>query len=161
TFTVQGTKGGTDTITATALGLTQTISVTVSAQSFTFTAPTSGAKVNLGVSQAVTVNWLSNGTPVAAGTQVTFSASRGTLSSTTAVTDASGNASVSISSTGAGPAIIDATGTGVSAQVSLDFVATTPTQIAVQAGPAAVAVQGQSTVSALVRDANNNLVEGA
>jgi adhesin/invasin len=31
----------------------------------------------------------------------------------------------------------------------------------VQAGPASVAVQGQSTISALVRDANNNLVQGA
>src|SRR5262249_2322768 len=36
-----------------------------------------------------------------------------------------------------------------------------PSQIAVQAGPASVSVQGQSTITALVRDAANNLVQGA
>jgi len=160
-FTITGTNGGTDTITATALGLTQTISVAVSTQSFNITAPADGTKVNLGSSQTVTVTWLNNGTPVA-GQPVTFAASRGTLTPSTPVTtDGSGHASVSISSTSAGPAIVQASATGVSAQITVDFLAITPTQVAVQAGPAAISVQGQSTISALVRDASNNLVEGA
>jgi hypothetical protein len=161
TFTVKGVNGGTDTITAAALGLTQTISVIVTTQSFNFTAPTDGTKVNLGTSQMVTVTWLNNGAPVV-NQPVTFAATRGILAPTTPVmTDGTGKASVSISSTSAGPSIVEATGSGVSAQLNLDFIALTPSQISVQAGPAAVAVQGQSTISALVRDAANNLVEGA
>jgi len=160
-FTVTGTVGGNDTITATGLGLTQTASLVVSTQSFNITSPPDGTKVNLGTPQMVTVTWLNGGTPVV-GQPVTFAASRGALTPSTAVTtDATGKASVSISSTGAGPAIVQASATGVSAQLNLDFVALAPSQISVQAGPAAVAVQGQSTISALVRDAANNLVEGA
>jgi hypothetical protein len=161
TFTLKGTKGGTDTITASAQGITQTISVVVSTQSFNVTAPADGTKVDLGTPQIVTVTWLNNGIPVA-GQPVTFAATRGTLSpSTPVMTDPNGKASVSIISTGAGPSIVQATATGVSAQLNLDFVALVPSQVSVQAGPAAIAVQGQSTISALVRDAANNLVEGA
>ncbi|HME38598.1 MAG TPA: Ig-like domain-containing protein [Steroidobacteraceae bacterium] len=161
TFTLTGTKGGADTITATGLGLTQTISVAVSTQSFNITAPANNTNVNLGTAQMVTVTWLNNGAPVV-GQPVTFAATRGVLAPTTPVmTDANGHAVVSISSTGAGPSIVQATATGVTAEVDLDFVALVPSQISVQAGPAAVAVGGQSTISALVRDAANNLVEGA
>ena len=161
TFTVTAVNGGNDTITATTTGLQQQISLTVSTQSFNITAPANNTKVNLGVSQVVTVTWLNNAVPVV-GSAVTFAATRGTLVPTTAVlTDASGQASVSISSAGAGPAIISATGAGVTAQLTLDFVANNPSQISLQAGPATVGVQGQSTITALVRDAANNLVEGA
>jgi hypothetical protein len=161
TFTLTATNGGTDTITASALGQSQTATVAISTQSFNITAPASGTKVSLGTAQTVTVTWLNNGAPVA-GQPVTFAATRGTLTPTTPVTtDASGHASVSISSTGAGPSVVDASGTGVSAQLNLDFVADNPSQISVQAGPASVNVQGDSTITALVRDAANNLVEGA
>ena len=161
TFTVTGAAGGNDTITAVALGLTKTLALAVSSQSFNVTAPADNTKVFLGVSQTVTVTWLSNGAPVV-GQNVAFAATRGTLVPTTAVmTNASGQASVAISSTVAGPSIVQATAAGVSAQVNLDFVATTPSQISVQAGPASIAVQMPSTITALVRDAANNLVEGA
>jgi len=49
----------------------------------------------------------------------------------------------------------------VTTQVSLRFVAQLPSQISTQAGPASVPVQGSSTITATVRDVNNNLVEGA
>jgi len=161
TFTLAATNGGTDTITASALGQTQTATVDISTQSFNITAPANGTNVSLGASQTVTVTWLNNGAPVA-GQPVTFAATRGTLTPATPVTtDASGHASVSITSVGAGPAVVDASGTGVSAQLSLDFVADNPSQISLQAGPASVNVQGSSTITALVRDASNNLVEGA
>jgi hypothetical protein len=161
TFTLTAMVGGTDTVTATALGLTQQKAVDVSTQSFGISSPADGTKVNLGVAQVVTVTWLNGGAPVV-NAPVTFAATRGTLVPATPVnTDANGNASVSISSNGAGPSIISASGSGVTSQISLDFVATTPSQIAVQAGPATVAVGGSSTISATVRDAANNLVEGA
>jgi hypothetical protein len=160
-FTLTAANGGTDTITATALGQTQTAAVNISTQSFNITAPASGTQVSLGASQTVTVTWLNNGAPVV-GQPVTFAATRGTLAPTTPVTtDASGHASVSISSLGAGPAVIDASGTNVSAQLNINFVADNPSQISLQAGPASVNVQGNSTITALVRDAANNLVQGA
>jgi hypothetical protein len=160
-FTVKGSVGGTDTITATALGLTQKLSIAVSTQSFNITAPAAGTKVSLGATQAVTLTWINNGAPVA-NQPVTFATTRGTLVPATPVTtDANGVATVSISSTTSGPSIVQATGSGVSAQLNIDFVAMNPSQISVQAGPTAVAIQGQSTITALVRDAANNLVEGA
>ena len=160
-FTLAATVGGTDTVTASALGLTQQKTVDVSTQSFTISAPANGTKVALGASQNVTATWVNNGTPVA-NAALTFAATRGTLVPNTPVmTDVNGNATEAISATSAGPSIVSATGTGVTAQVTIDFQANAPTQIATQAGPSSVAVGGQSTISAIVRDAANNLVEGA
>jgi len=161
TFTVKGVNGGTDSITASALGLSQSISVAVSTQSFNITAPADGTKVGLGVNQPVTVTWMNNNVAVA-GQPVTFSTTRGTVSQTTAInTDANGQATVNATSTSSGPAIIQATASGVTAQLNLDFIAQTPSQVSFQAQPTTVAVQGQSTLIAQVRDSHNNLVEGA
>jgi hypothetical protein len=160
TFTLTATKGGADTITATSLGLTATQALTVSSQTFAFTAPANNTQVPLSTNTSLVVNWTNNGAPVAAGSQVTFSSTRGTLSAGTATTDAQGNATVMISSNTAGPGVVSATATGVSAQVTVDFIATTPTSLALQAAPSTVATQGQSTLTATVRDASNNLVEG-
>lgn len=161
TFSVKGTNGGTDTITAAALGLSQSISMAVSTQSFNITAPADGTNVALGANQPVTVTWTDNNLPLA-NKPVTFSTTRGTVSQTTAVnTDANGQASVTASSTSSGPAIIQATASGVTATLNLNYVAQNPSQVSFQAAPAAVAVQGQSTLTAQVRDANNNLVQGA
>jgi hypothetical protein len=160
-FTMAATVGGTDTITASALGLQQQVSVSISTQSFNFSAPADGTQVTIGTSQNVTVTWLNNNAPVV-GQQITFSATRGTLSPTTPVTtDANGQATVAVSSTGAGPSVVNANATGVSAQLNLNFVANNPSQISVQAGPASVGIQGLSTITAVVRDAANNLVQGA
>ena len=160
-FTLLATAGGTDTVTASALGLQKQVSVVVSTQSFNITAPADGTLITLGASQNVTVTWLNNNAPVA-GQPVTFSATRGTLSQTTPInTDANGQATVSISSLGAGPSVVNVSGAGVTAQLNLNFVANNPSQISVQAGPASVGVQAQSTITAVVRDAANNLVEGA
>jgi hypothetical protein len=160
TFTLTAVNGGTDTLTAGALGLQSTQSVAVSTQNFAFTSPAAAnAPVNIGTTSTVTVVWTAAGVPQT-GQTVTFSATRGTLSATTATINASGAASVTISSTTAGPSVISATGAGVTAEASIEFIATTPTAVAVQASPATIAPQGQSTITATVRDANDNLVEG-
>jgi len=159
TFTMTAVNGGTDTITGTALGLQATQSVVVSSQNFAFTAPTANALVNIGTVTTLTVAWTANGV-AQSGQTVNFSATRGTLSSSSATTDAMGNASVTLTSTTAGPSVISATGNGVTAQATLDFIATAPTAVAVQAGPSTIVTQGQSTITATVRDANNNLVQG-
>jgi hypothetical protein len=160
---------GSDTVTATALGLTATTTTNVSGQSFTITAPVSGSTVPLNTFAPVTVAWTSNGAAVA-NQPVSFSTTRGTivdatthvaLSPATVNTDANGHANVAVMSTLAGPAIIAASGTSVTAQVPITFTATTPSQVSVQSNPATVAIGGQSTISAVVRDAQNNLVQGA
>ena len=159
TFTVTAAVGGADTLTVTGLGLTATEAVTVSTQSFAFTAPAANVNVNIGVVQPVTVVWTNNGAPVA-GQTVDFAVTRGTLSAATAITDASGKASVSVSSTTSGPSVITASSTGVSTQVGIEFIATNPTAIDVQASPSTISVSAQSTITAVVRDPSNNLVEG-
>lgn len=159
TFTVTAAKGGADTLTATALGLTSSQAITVSTQSFAISAPAANTMVDLGVVQPVTVTWTNNGTPVV-GQTVSFAATRGTLSAATAVTDATGKASVTISSTASGPSVITASGTGVSTQTDIDFIATTAASIDVQASPSTININAQSTITAIVRDAVDNLVEG-
>jgi Bacterial Ig-like domain (group 1) len=164
-------NNGVDKVSASALGLIASQTVTVSSQNFSITTPaTSPANVNLNTPQNIAVTWLNNGAPVANGTMVTFSSTRGTLSATSAaigaaygsppVAGTAGVAGVSISSTTSGPAVVTASATGVSAQTTIDFIATTASQISVQAAPASIATQGQSTITATVRDAQNNPVQG-
>jgi hypothetical protein len=163
TFTVTAANSGNDTVTATALGLSATAALSVSSQKFSFTSPASATSVALNTPQAVTLVWTNNGTPVA-NQQVSFSTTRGTFTggavTTTATTDGTGTATVSLSSSTAGPALVTATAPQVSAQLSLQFVATTPARVDVQASPASVVTSGQSTITAIVWDANNNLVQG-
>jgi hypothetical protein len=163
TFSLTGTVAGSDTLTATALGQTATTTVVVSNQSFAFTAPTANALIALTVDQTVTVVWSTGGVPQA-GKVITFSTTRGTFvgatTTTMATTDGTGTATVEISATNAGPAIITASATGVSAQQAVTFVSVNPSTINLQASPATVPTLGQSTITATVRDAANNLVEG-
>ena len=163
TFSLTGTVAGSDTLTATALGQTATTSVSVSNQSFAFTAPSANALIALTVSQTVTVVWLTGGVPQT-GKVITFSTTRGTFNGATttamATTDGTGTATVTIAAATAGPAIITASASGVSAQQMVDFVSVNPAAINLQASPATVATQGQSTVTATVRDASDNLVQG-
>jgi Bacterial Ig-like domain (group 1) len=162
-FTMTAGAGANDTLTATSLGLTAQEAITISNQLFSFSVPATGTNIPIGTSQAVTVTWTAGGTPQV-GKTVTFSTTRGIFGgvagevSTTAVTDATGTATVNISSTSAGPAVITATGTGVTAQDTVNFVATAPTQLVLQASPDTVPTEGQSTISATLTDANGNLV---
>jgi hypothetical protein len=159
TFHVTAATAGNDTVSVATLGLSAQQAVSVSGQSFVFATPADGSSINLGTAQALTVHWTSSGA-AQVGQAVNFAATRGTLSAANAVTDASGNATVTIQSTTSGPSVVSASASGVQASLNLDFKATNPTAIEVQASPATIPVQGQSTVSAIVRDPANNLVEG-
>ncbi|MDP9064454.1 MAG: Ig-like domain-containing protein, partial [Pseudomonadota bacterium] len=158
-FQLTAANSGADTLTATGLGIQALQSVGVSNQSFAISSPAANAHINLGVSQPVVITWTSAGVPVA-NQPVAVSATRGTLSAASVTTNAQGQATVNISSSTSGGSVISATGTGVSAQLVVDFIATTPSAIAVQASPSTVNTGGKSTVTAVVRDAQNNLVEG-
>lgn len=159
-FQLTATVPGSDTLTASGLGLQAQQAVAISNQSFVFSAPANNVKIPIGGgATSVTVTWTSGGV-AQAGQTITFSATRGTLSALSAVTNASGQATVTISSTTSGPAIITASAAAVAAQLTVDFIATNPTTVALQASPATIPTQGQSTITAVVRDAQNNLVEG-
>ncbi|HEY6455132.1 MAG TPA: Ig-like domain-containing protein [Steroidobacteraceae bacterium] len=161
-FTLTPSVSGADVITVKALGLVFQQAVTVSGQSFGFSLPLANAQIPIGMAGSavpVTVRWLSGTTPQA-GKTITFAATRGTLSSASAVTAADGTATVTVFSTSAGPATISAADSTnvVSAQVLVDFVATTPNAISMQASPSSVGLGGSSTITATIRDAQNNLV---
>jgi hypothetical protein len=168
TVTYTATNAGNDTVTATALGLSASQAVSISSESFNFTVPSANADVALNAAQSLTVVWTNAGAPVA-GQTVTLTTTRGLFANgattTTATTNSTGTvgitaAPISISSTTAGPAVLTATGTGVSAQLQINFIATVPSQIDVQATPDTVQTAGQSTITAIVRDAQDNLVQG-
>jgi hypothetical protein len=169
-FTYTGTTGGNDTLTGSAstLNASNTTQLAVSATKLVFQSPAQNTNILFGTVQPVQVQYTQNGAPVANQT-VNFSATRGTINGTTssagtAVTNSSGVASVTIQSGGAGGAggsIIAAQITnGPSASESVQFVATTPSAISVQANPATIVPSGTSTITATVRDANDNLVAG-
>ncbi len=102
----------------------------------------------LGNVETVTLTWLSGGVPQQ-NKPVTFATTRGLLDpngtpaiSKPAVTDANGKASITISSTTSGPAKVTASGAGVNTELPLNFVATNPTKISVQASPSTIPTHG-------------------
>jgi hypothetical protein len=168
---VTGSVGGSDTITATAAGASKTQALTVSGAGFAFTTPAPSVDIPLNTATPVSIHWTNAGAPVI-GQTVTFSTSRGTLAGNPATTNGTGDTpGVSISSPFAGPATITASGPNntPSATLGVVFVATTASSIAVQAVPSTVQVttgvpsqtNNNSTISVVVRDAQNNLVKNA
>lgn len=179
TVSVVGTSGGTNTIVATGLGATASKDVSVQADSFIFTSfsngvdtvnPTSALVPDVLLSQtaSMTLTWLRSGAPVADGTVVNFTTTRGDLSSTTATT-VDGKVTTTLTSTNAGKSLVTFTGTDtvdskeveLSNQLEFEFVADTASRLIAQASPKSIAPNGQSsTISVVVRDADGNLVKG-
>lgn len=159
------TNVGTDTLTVAGLGTSGTASVVVSDVDFAFTAPAPAALLPVGaVLTPVTVRYRVAGVGVA-GQTVTFSSTRGNLSATTAVTDASGDATVNASSTTAGSVTVSAQLGTARTSLTAAFVATVPSVLVLQANPSAVlpnsagSTTNQSTLAAVVRDATGNPVQ--
>lgn len=165
-FTYTATRSGSDTLRISGAGLRQDTVVNVTAQDFVFASPAANTVVNVGATQTVTVQY-SGANP--AGQSVGFSISRGSVSVggnavSSAVLDASGKASVDIGSTNAGAATLTATLGSQSVNLPVVFTATTAASVVAQANPTALAPNSagstthQSTISAVVRDASNNVV---
>ena len=176
TFNFEATTGGSDTVTATALGASAATTVNVSNDTFTFCVPDGlggcaavnpgdpAVEISLGPPGGdVTVNWVSGG--AGQNGPITFATTRGTIngnvSSTATVNAAGGLATVTVQSTNAGPAIVTANNGTDTTQVAIEFVATTPSTIDVQASPFTVSPSEQSTITAKVRDPAGNLVKNA
>lgn len=159
TFTLNATVAN-STVTVSALGLTDAQDVSVSSDSFALTAPATGALLAINEPQTVTVRWFQGGAPVADGTVINFSATRGTLSAASAATT-DGIATVTIKSAQAGGSTITASSSALTmptATVGAQFVATQAVNLNVQADPAIIATNEFSDISAIVRDGANNLV---
>jgi len=156
---------GSDTVTFSGLGTSTSIGLIVSGEDFTFSSPAASTQVIVGQSQTLSVRYRQNGV-AQAGRTVNFAATIGTLSASSAVTDASGVATVNVSSTFAGSSTVSATLVGGTAQATLPlvFVATVPSNIVVQITPTAIApnsgtsTNNQALVTAKVTDANGNPV---
>ena len=167
TVTVTAVAAGNDTISVSAQGATSTHSLSISGDQFQITTPPVDQEINLGAAQTITARWQISGV-AQAGQTINFTSTRGTLSANTAVTNASGDATVTITSNNAGPATITAfVSGGPSTSKAVEFVATSAASIELQANPATIgsndgsqAVTQQSTITATVRDSNNNLVKG-
>lgn len=166
-FSYTPTTAGSDTISVTGLGAQATASVQVSAIDFSVLTPASNTLIAVGATgQTFTVRYLLASAGVA-GQTVNFSTTRGAVSAPSAVTNASGDASVTVTSNTAGPASLVAQISGVG-QVSLPvvFTAVTPSSVVVQANPSAVqpnsngSTSNQSAIQAVVRDTNGNAVAG-
>jgi hypothetical protein len=157
--TLTGTQFGEDVLSATSLGEIDTAELTVTQDQFSFITPASGTEIPLNTTTAVTVEWLVDGQPQA-GEMVSLFSTRGTLSQTNVPLDANGRASVQISSEDAGPAQLAAVNSNLTRiERGIEFVATEPTVLDLQASPFTVGVGEQSTIRATVKDASGNLVK--
>lgn len=161
-FQLTATQSGPDKLSANGLGLVSEIDLNVSSDEFIFVSPAAQTEVVLNTPQVITVSYSQAGVGVV-GETITFTTNRGTFTTTTTpMTGATGQASVTIQSTNAGPAVITATtSAGLSTQRTIEFIATNPAAIEVQASPFTVPVTENSTIVATVRDSANNLVKNA
>jgi len=159
-FTVTATTGGARTLTVAGMGLSTSLSVAVNSDTFSFISPaaTPVTETALNTPRQVTVRWLVNGAPIAVGSVVNFSTTRGTLSGVTP-TNAQGDAFATVTATNAGAAIVTASGGSSTAQVPLEFIATVPATINLQPSIFTLSPGQTSTITAVVRDAAGNLVK--
>lgn len=144
------------------LGLTTTHNIAVNSDIFGFTAPAAdNTEILIGAApQTMTVRWTSGGAAVV-GQTINFATTRGTLSAASALTNGSGDATVTLTANGsAGGATITATAAGgMSAQRTVEFVATTPVTLDLQSSVFTLAPGEQSVLTAVVRDGAGNLVK--
>jgi hypothetical protein len=160
--TVTDDKGIVDTITVSALdgSVSTDFILKVSANSIKFNAPARNAEIPLGTTyHDVEVELRENGSPVAAGKRVDFSITRGTLENTFGNTNASGIATVRVRADNAGGATITASTDNEEATLGIEFIAITPAAINLEAAPKRVSLEQTSTLTATVRDADQNLVK--
>ena len=154
-----GIVAGNDTLSATALDTTAMKSINISNDNFSILTPVENAEIPISTDQTVRLEWTLAGTPVV-GETINFSSTRGTLSSSSAVTDIAGQATVTINSNTAGPAVITATNANATmTTVTVEFTASVAADLSLQASPSTVAVGQQSEIVAVLRDPSGNFVK--
>jgi len=159
TFSVDGTTAAaTDKLTINGLGETASTEFSIASEVFNVKTPDKDAELGVNQDHTVTVHWADSGGPVV-GSTVNFNLSRGSFTAgSQAVTDANGDASVTIRSASAGLATVTASAGALQVDRRFRFVGTTPADIAVKSGSSEIATGGQTTITATVTDANGNPV---
>jgi hypothetical protein len=164
TVNYTASQSGTDVITATALNATSSLNIAVQQDQFSFTT-VPDSDIDLGTLASLTVTWSKDGAAFSGGA-ITFTTTRGTLTTSVTTSDANGNASVQIQSNNAGVAVVSAQGTDadgniVNTRETIEFIATDVDNIIVAASPNDIGPDGQkSTITAVLRDFDGNLVKG-
>ena len=162
-ITVAGAVAGSDTLTVSAMGASDAKVFNVSGDQLSYQDVPSEVLVN--ANATLKIKMVRNGV-VQVGQPIALTATRGTLSSTSPITDASGVATVTISSATAGLTSVIATGAGgLQATARLEFVSDSPAKVTLQSSPAVVGANVASTSTnssqliAVVRDAADNPVK--
>lgn len=163
-FELQPSVGGEYTITVEALGAIDSKTITVSPNAFNLSSTNTEVPVN--TKEAVTLAWTADGVPQS-GKIIHLSATRGKISVDgveveQVTTDTNGNASFDIESSTAGGTVITATDntTYLSTSLAMEYIATDPHYLNIQADPSIIAALGSSSILAQVRDINDNPVKG-
>jgi len=159
-------SGGTASLTATAFDgastLRTTLDVAISSDDFTFTSPANGSELDIGAPSTLSVSWERDGTPVPDGSTINFSTTRGTLiPADGAATTSGGVATIDIASSSAGLTTVTARdpSSGLTTSIDVEFVATTPDTLSVQATKTQLSLNDSTEVTAIVRDIDNNRVK--
>ena len=156
-FDLTGTYGGSDSLTAKALGAEFVKDVKISGDEFTLTGNLDD--VSVGLNNTLTIEWKNNGIPQANKT-ISINATRGVLSTSSVTTDNDGKATFTISSPKAGQTVVTVTTPdGLSTSLKGEFVAITPKYLSTQADPRLIAPKGTSTIVAKIRDDADNPVK--
>jgi hypothetical protein len=177
-YTATNAGIGTDTLTVSGQGTSGTATVVVSNVDFAFTAPAPAALLPVTTATTVTLRYALAGVGQN-GQTVNFATTRGTLyadallttPATSAVTagvgPAAGVATIYVKSDTAGPVTVSAQLGTARSSLTAAFVATVPATLVLQANPAALlpnaagSTTNQSALTAVVRDAIGNPVQGA
>lgn len=167
---VKSTASGSDEVTASTLGASSVANLVVSGSNFSFVSasPPADTDVLVNTAQSIRVRWIEGGVPQN-GRTILFSATRGTISTSSVVTDAAGEAAVTIQSNAAGATTVQASASTGTPSTTLNFVfvTTSATLVNVKADKTTVPVNAagtttnRSTITAVVRDGANNLVKNA
>lgn len=159
-----GSENSDDKIRISALNgtVTATHSFEVAADVLRFADDTSGAELPVTQTNAVVVYWSSQGS-VVSGRELRFSTTAGEIvGNSTVFTDSTGKGTVQLRSSSAGPAKITVEGAedgSPKTSVDVEFVATVPGNIEIDATSTRVHASEASTLMALVTDANGNPVK--
>ncbi|AZR40328.1 Ig-like domain-containing protein [Marinobacter salarius] len=166
-FVYNASSAGDDTLTVRAFSgaglVTAASDISVSGEDFEFVTPTQGQEVLLNTPQTIEVSWSINGSPVADGSEVQFSATRGQFTPANGIALTSGGiASIQIQSDDAGLSPIAASTTnGPTIQTSVEFVAFDVNSINLQATKTQISPNQSTEITASVRDPNDNFVKNS
>ena len=160
TVALTATAAANDTLTVTTLGITKTLPITIASDVFSLATAAPNTPPRIGDLVTATLTWTSAGIPQV-GQTINFASTRGTLSASSAVTNGAGQASVTLTTASAGPTTITASNAAAnSTSQSFNFVATMATKLELQASPITVGTGSQTSLTALVQDGTNNVVQG-